>query len=303
MAASHSKSLLSAQAETPAIQVTQATPCLSNSPVFQHRAPITLRKYLQAIPLQSNTSRSGSSTGSLVSISPVPSVPSCDRCCLAQLEDNATCRACERQWLACKIWYRANDGGRRQWLTEPFIRPAESNADVRAVMESLGGPCPEDEDPVTMTGLGYESRTLDKKAPSFQGIDPLPGISGVRYGCATCSGRVAFVSGSALWRHPRSTLTEGTRKTQCTLRTWLAGSRDHLASRFVRCQISLPRCRSGGPLATDTPLPPTPYDTFATLRWTARFAPRFSVSSTSYGSRSSGLARIATGSRFVEHLG
>lgn len=252
--------LPSNRTKTPIIQITQATPTLLDSSVFKHRTLFTLLKYLQATPFRRNTSpRSGSSTASLTSTSSVPSVPSCDRCSLAQLEHSADCRACERQWFARKIWYQKHER-RRRWLTEPFIRPAESNDDVRAVMEFLRGPC--SNDPVTLISLASQLQTPGKKEPSSQVVDPSIVTPDMQCSCAACAGRGTFFSGSALRRHLRSSLMEGTGRTQGTIRTWMAVSWAYLTSLSCRGQIPIPCRRSWGPLTTDTLLPSPPYDSF-----------------------------------------
>ncbi|KAH9932101.1 uncharacterized protein BXZ73DRAFT_44, partial [Epithele typhae] len=157
---------------TPSIMLTLPTPVLPQSPVFRPRSPITLRKYMQA-----TTSDCGSPTATPASgfLSPVPSVPSCDRCCLGQLDQGFTCRSCERQWMACKMWYQANDGGRRRWLTEPFIRPAESNANARAVMDMLGVP--------GAVGLGIEQPPTGRKASPLKVLTATAPARDRHHGC------------------------------------------------------------------------------------------------------------------------
>ncbi|CDO73419.1 hypothetical protein BN946_scf185013.g53 [Trametes cinnabarina] len=115
----------------PTLMLTLPTPQIAQSPVFVPHSPITLAKYVEATtpvhmldPLRPHSLPSSTS----FSLSPAPPLPMCDRCCLAQLGDGVVCRPCEKQWLACKVWYQAHDGGRRRWLTEPYIKPAESTA-------------------------------------------------------------------------------------------------------------------------------------------------------------------------------
>jgi hypothetical protein len=95
----------------------------------------------------------GASFSSLI---PVPLAPECEECFELRrqqqeefqyeiddeegFESQWYCRACHRQWLACQVWYQASDGGRRQYLREPFIRPGEVNASNRAMMEMMGMP-------------------------------------------------------------------------------------------------------------------------------------------------------------------
>ncbi|KAI0962105.1 hypothetical protein AcV7_001022 [Taiwanofungus camphoratus] len=116
----------------PSLMLTIPTPQIPVSPIFVPQSPITLSKYLLA------SSASGNPSSSCPT--PTPSIPICEQCCLMDLDNGQQCRTCDRQWLACKVWYQANDGGRRQRLTEPYIKPAESNATNRAVMDLLGVP-------------------------------------------------------------------------------------------------------------------------------------------------------------------
>ncbi|KAH9897709.1 hypothetical protein C8Q73DRAFT_682272 [Cubamyces lactineus] len=176
----------------PSLMLTLPTPQIAHSPVFVPRSPITLSKYVEATtpirgcnllaPLSPATSCASPSS------SPAPSVPSCDRCCLGQLEiDGVVCRACEKQWLACKMWYQAHDGGRRRWLTEPYIKPAESTARVRAVMGSVlasseyHGNTDEGGSATASTrGLGFGSSVSLKKEPPFKVLSTSSGSSGPR---------------------------------------------------------------------------------------------------------------------------
>lgn len=84
--------------------------------------------------------------------SPAPSLPQCETCGLAAFETGDQCSDCDHQWLACKIWYQANDGGTKQHLTEPYIKPGESNARNRAMLDFLGVPNGHPE----MVGLGFQ---------------------------------------------------------------------------------------------------------------------------------------------------
>ncbi|KAL6304843.1 hypothetical protein BKA93DRAFT_825450 [Sparassis latifolia] len=118
----------------PAFTLTIPTPQLPPSPVFVLKSPITVSKFVSA---SSNAANAGISTA--IRGSPAPMVPACDRCRLAEPE-SSQCYSCYQQWLACKVWYQANDGGRRTWLTEPYIKPAESNAINRAVTETFWSP-------------------------------------------------------------------------------------------------------------------------------------------------------------------
>ena len=255
--------------------LTMPTPRISQSPIFQPRSPITLAKYVQA----TSPTPSVISTGSL---SPVPSLPACDRCCLARLEEGLICRTCERQWLACKMWYQANDGGRRRWLTEPLIRPAESNASLRAVMGVLGV-----SGNSGSVGLGIEASLRLKKELPFKVI-PTPAATDRPGG---------YTSGATRWRQLRRHSLEATRRTR-------------EAVRFI-FSLSLMALSSGSSASSpsnDLPdiSPATSYDSGATSSWTARIAPHrrphSSPAAPSYGSSVSGMVCITSSSRFVEHL-
>ncbi|TBU39855.1 hypothetical protein BD309DRAFT_1049535 [Dichomitus squalens] len=160
---SYSPRLLSAG--PPSIQVTLASLWTPHSPIFRRHSPITVTKYLQATSpqLASSMMRSGASSGRVASTCPLPSVRSCDR----QVEDDIVCWACERRWLACKMWYQANDEG----LMEPFMRRAESNADLRAVLEFLS--VPREDERAGRIGLGSDLPSADtiKKRPPFRVVD------------------------------------------------------------------------------------------------------------------------------------
>ncbi|KAI0828820.1 hypothetical protein BC628DRAFT_1167624 [Trametes gibbosa] len=169
----------------PSLMLTLPTPQIAQSPVFRPCSPITLFKYVEATTPTHEFGEQPilcSSTGA--SLSPAPSIPACDRCCLAQLEDGLICRACEKQWLACKMWYQAHDGGRRRWLTAPYITPAESTARIRAVMGLLGVPGtsasarPHLADPDVNRGLGLGSSVSFKKELPFRVLATASGSSG-----------------------------------------------------------------------------------------------------------------------------
>ncbi|KAI0094161.1 hypothetical protein BDY19DRAFT_911397 [Irpex rosettiformis] len=153
----------------PVLVLTMPTPLVPHSPLFIPQSPITVSKFFSAVALatpnptgtdaqttshfdpsssSSSNSGSGSLSGSFSRLGPDPSylspppntlqVPppllSCGTCTLPEFEQDAQCRICNERWLACKIWYRANDGGRRRWLTEPYVRPGECNSVNRAMM-------------------------------------------------------------------------------------------------------------------------------------------------------------------------
>ncbi|KAH9849188.1 hypothetical protein C2E23DRAFT_737813 [Lenzites betulinus] len=178
----------------PSLMLTLPTPQIAQSPVFCPRSPITLFKYVEATTPDYDSDQQallGSSTSA--SLSPAPSIPACDRCCLAQLEDGLICRACEKQWLACKMWYQAHDGGRRQWLTAPYITPAESTARIRAVMGLLGVPgtsASARRDPEATRGLGLGSSVSFKQELPFRVLATSSGSSSlhVRSGSRVSSG-------------------------------------------------------------------------------------------------------------------
>ncbi|KAH9950958.1 hypothetical protein B0H21DRAFT_720572 [Amylocystis lapponica] len=118
-------------APVPSFTLTLPTPRLPSSPIFVPQSPITVSKFVSASAITDLLAPQ---------LSPVPAIPACDQCCFSELEVNPNCRVCYQQWLACKVWYQANDGGRRQRLTEPYIKPGESNARNRAMLDLLGTP-------------------------------------------------------------------------------------------------------------------------------------------------------------------
>lgn len=259
-------------AATPSIVLTLPTPCISQSPIFQPRSPITLAKYVRATTTGQCTTPTSSGVGSL---SPVPSVPSCDRCCLAQLEEGYICRACERQWLACQMWYRANDGGRRRWLTEPFIRPAESNANLRAVMGGLGVP-----GSTGTAGLGLQEPSTKKSRKELP-FKVIPTIAHVH------PPRAKDDFGAKQWRHIRRTSLYAVRKISVVL------------------SASLELLSVYPPGGMDPILLSTSHDSLATS-CTAHIVPHTSPHVTQdappHGSTVSRLACVSSSSRFVEHL-
>lgn len=119
----------------PSLVLTLPTPELPASPVFLQRSPITVHKFVAAAEAPSPLLPPD---GQLPR--PVPSLEFCPDCVLVHPDSGLLCYACDQQWLACKVWYQANDGGRRQRLTEPYIKPAESNATNRALMDLLQAP-------------------------------------------------------------------------------------------------------------------------------------------------------------------
>lgn len=295
-------------APTPSIVLTLPTPQLSQSPVFQPRSPITVAKYVHATSSRSPCPAPAVSTSSL---SPAPSIPSCNRCCLAQLEDGIICRACERQWLACKMWYQANDGGRRQHLTEPFIRPAESNANVRAVMDVLGV-----SGSSATVGLGFgPSVTPGKKALPFEVVESPTPPPCSRCNYDSCTRPSNCPRRATPWRRLRRHSLDAVKRARDMLRTLLSLSLNSESESVVpspRSWFWLPR--GGLQLTSAFTSPAPPYDSPATS-WAARIVPyrmacpatataTESSSSPSYGSSlfRRPLARVTSESRFVEHL-
>ncbi|KAK7695124.1 hypothetical protein QCA50_002314 [Cerrena zonata] len=119
----------------PSVVLTCPTPNEPSSPVFVPRTPISVSRFVSASSMSTSSPLTPMSRPF-----PVPSLPKCEGCGLTAFETGEQCSECDNQWLACKIWYRANDGGRRQHLTEPYIRPGESTARNRALHEFLGVP-------------------------------------------------------------------------------------------------------------------------------------------------------------------
>ena len=125
----------------PSMVLTVPTPIPPQSPVFIPQSPITISKFFEAV--DEETEAAGFSTGIPETSSmgqPPPSLGLCGECGLFEFEHGLQCRDCDRQWLACKVWYQAQDGGRKRWLNTPYIRPGESNAHNRALMHGLGVP-------------------------------------------------------------------------------------------------------------------------------------------------------------------
>lgn len=121
----------------PAMILTVPTPALPQSPVFVPQSPITVSKFFEALEPEASEHLTEAASSSGLQ---APSLASCGECGLFEFEQGSQCRDCDRRWLACKVWYRAQDGGRRRWLSVPYIRPAESNAQNRALMHGLGVP-------------------------------------------------------------------------------------------------------------------------------------------------------------------
>ncbi|THH20513.1 hypothetical protein EW146_g854, partial [Bondarzewia mesenterica] len=120
----------------PSFVLTIPTPQPIQSPVFVPQSPFTIENFVEASQPSPNPSlfRYGPSSGQNRI---VPLLPRCDH---PREKGPDMCRECETQMLACKVWFQESDGGRRQTLREPFVKPGESNAVNRAVMEILGMP-------------------------------------------------------------------------------------------------------------------------------------------------------------------
>lgn len=142
----------------PSLVLTRPTPNVPGSPVFVPHSPITFSKFLSA------SSDGTHLSPSLPAASMVPALPRCEKCGLTEFESGSQCKECEEQWLACKVWYQANDGGRRRRLTEPYIKPAESNSRNRAMMGALGIP---GGSPSAM-GLGIQFETRQRPARALR---------------------------------------------------------------------------------------------------------------------------------------
>ena len=128
----------------PSMILTVPTPIVPHSPVFTPHSPITVSKFFEALDQESRMADTtpDASLGQYESSfgRRPPSLVSCGDCGFFEFELGLQCRECDRRWLACKVWYRAQDGGRKRWLAAPYIRPGESNAHNRALMHGLGVP-------------------------------------------------------------------------------------------------------------------------------------------------------------------
>lgn len=129
----------------PTLALTAPTPIIPQSPIFVPQSPVTLDKFITASDAFLDE------TTTLTSPYAVPMLPHCEDCSLLRQHLDEVdvleapvqhwfCRACHKQWLACQVWYQASDGGKRQQLREPFIKPGEANNSNRAIMETLGIP-------------------------------------------------------------------------------------------------------------------------------------------------------------------
>jgi len=164
-----------AEPPVPALMLTFPTPEIPKSPVFAPQSPFTVHKFVAAsagndIHRSPNLHPNPAATPSLIPVisgtSPVPSLPQCTRCGFG-LDPQSTsstptslCHQCEKQWLACKLWYHSRDGGRGRNLKEPYVRPGESNAGSRAVTRMLGLPVG------SPRGLGIEAADGIQTAPT-----------------------------------------------------------------------------------------------------------------------------------------
>ncbi|KAA1467861.1 hypothetical protein DENSPDRAFT_356947 [Dentipellis sp. KUC8613] len=114
----------------PSFVLTVPTPQPAPSPILVPHSPFTPHKFVAAA--------STATASVFAERRPAPVLPRCSH--VSENMEEGMCAACELQMLACKVWYQGSDGGRRQALREPYIRPGESNANNRAMMESLGFP-------------------------------------------------------------------------------------------------------------------------------------------------------------------
>ena len=112
----------------PSLILTVPTPAVPQAPVFVSQSPITVSKFFSAtaaVHASLNPDQVGPSQHEYFywpSTQPqtvAPSLTSCGQCGLFEFDQGLQCRACNERWLACKVWYRANDGGHKRWLTEP----------------------------------------------------------------------------------------------------------------------------------------------------------------------------------------
>ncbi|KAI0783151.1 hypothetical protein C8Q75DRAFT_811170 [Abortiporus biennis] len=143
----------------PRLKITCPTPVEPSSPVFISQSPITFSKFVSA-----STSVTSPRLRTPTRGSPIPALPQCRSCGLAEFGSGSQCRECDAQWLACKVWYQASDGGRKRYLMEPFIKPAESNARNRAMLNVLGVPGGSP----SSYGLGIQFQTLGENTNRFQ---------------------------------------------------------------------------------------------------------------------------------------
>lgn len=121
----------------PVISLIPPTPRGSvGSPALPPDSPITVQKFVTAHSKVLLKRRSSF----LSSAPPLMAAPclACSRPERLLSEEDLSCRKCRKQWLACQLWYQACDGGRMERLRVPFVRPGESNAANRALLESLG---------------------------------------------------------------------------------------------------------------------------------------------------------------------
>jgi len=120
----------------PVIAVIPATPRGSIGSPLPQDSPITVQKFAKARSKVLLKRRSSF----LSSAPPLMAAPclACSRPERLLSEDDLSCRKCRKQWLVCQLWYQACDGGRMERLRVPFVRPGESNAANRALLESLG---------------------------------------------------------------------------------------------------------------------------------------------------------------------
>jgi hypothetical protein len=111
---------------------------MPNSPLFAPHSPLTVSKYVAASMSASEISTKSRRNTQIGNTCPSPPfLPTCSQC---GVDGISQCAACDKQWLACKLWYHSSDGGQARCLKEPYTIPAESNASSRAMTGFLGFP-------------------------------------------------------------------------------------------------------------------------------------------------------------------
>lgn len=117
----------------PSFMLTMPSPQPENTPVNVFETPVTIQEYIFASTAHLATNPGAS----------VPRLPDCNHRASRDEDESGDndylCRACEKQLLACRLWYHARKAA-GQSLREPLLKPAESNASIRATLEVLGLP-------------------------------------------------------------------------------------------------------------------------------------------------------------------
>ncbi|KAI0053390.1 hypothetical protein FA95DRAFT_739587 [Auriscalpium vulgare] len=166
-------------ASLPSFVLTIPTPELPSSPVFVPQPPFNPNTFLEAADLSTPLEPIAGPRRPVSS--PVPALPRCDHP-VPEGEPGELCRACETQMLACRMWYQERDSGRRQSLREPLIRPGESTASNRMLMEMLGLPVvglgidfAEDAAALALDELGAAERVESEREDGATGAVPARG--------------------------------------------------------------------------------------------------------------------------------